>query len=99
MHKATPPPPWRRWAVLFVSCFGVLLASIQTSALIIAFPVLIIALETPLQTMLWVLLTVMLVIAAIVPLTGKVRDADRVSDSIWPEYLLNDDDDDTCVSL
>jgi MFS family permease len=79
---ATPPiaksaptaHPRARWFVLFVSAFGVLLASIQTSALIIAFPDLVRELHTTLTTMIWVLLVVMLVIAAIVPLAGRLGD-------------------------
>ena len=48
---AGPPDwPWRRWIVLAISCVGVFLASVSTSALIIAFPKLIIELHTQLSS-------------------------------------------------
>ena len=83
---AKPPPPHaapvsadrdhgsRRWAVLFVSSIGVFLASVSTSALIIAFPKLIIELNTQLGTMMYVLLVVLLMIACVTPIAGKLGD-------------------------
>ena len=66
--------PWRRWIVLAISCIGVFLASVSTSALIIAFPKLIVQLETELATMMWVLLVVLLMIACVTPIAGKLGD-------------------------
>lgn len=75
-HPVVPPGDFaaRRWIVLFVSCVGVFLASVSTSALIIAFPTVIIALKTELATMMWVLLVVLLCIASVAPLAGKLGD-------------------------
>ena len=68
------PASWDRWVVLAISSMGVLLASVQTSALIIAFPDLVIALNSSLTTMIWILLVVMLAIACVVPLAGRLGD-------------------------
>ena len=79
LPAAAPPPPppdwpWRRWIVLAISCIGVFLASVSTSALIIAFPKLIVELNTELATMMWVLLVVLLMIACVTPIAGKLGD-------------------------
>ena len=73
----TPPPPaWRgRWAVLAISCTGILLSSVSTSALVVAFPRLSEDLNVPLNSMLWVLLSVMVVICATAQIAGKLGDA------------------------
>ena len=66
--------PFSTWVVLFVSCFGVFMASVSTSALIIAFPVLLVDLSMTINTMMWVLLVLLLLIGAIVPVAGKLGD-------------------------
>ena len=73
-HLAPGDFPARRWIVLAISCVGVFLASVSTSALIIAFPKLIIELETTMNTMMWVLLVVLLMIACVTPIAGKLGD-------------------------
>ena len=76
--KKAPAPtgsvPLSIWIVLFVSSFGVFMASVSTSALIIAFPVLLIDLSMTINTMMWVLLVLLLLIGAVVPAAGKLGD-------------------------
>lgn len=71
-------PTWRvrseRWVVLAIVSTGALLAAVQSSALVIAFPTLIVALEADIATILWVLLSFLLVVSAIVPIVGKLGD-------------------------
>lgn len=62
------------WTLLFVSCFGVFMASVSTSALIIAFPVLLVELKMTINVMMWVLLVLLLMIGAVVPTAGKLGD-------------------------
>ena len=50
------------------------MASVSTSALIIAFPVLLIDLRMTINTMMWVLLVLLLMIGAVVPVAGKLGD-------------------------
>ena len=74
---ATPrkmPAPWKRWVVLLISCIGVLLASISTTALIIAFPRVLVSLEASISTMMYILLVVLLAICAVVPIAGRLGD-------------------------
>jgi MFS family permease len=66
--------PLSGWGILFISCFGVFMSSVSTSALIIAFPVVLIELEMTIETMMWVLLVLLLVIGAVVPTAGKLGD-------------------------
>lgn len=60
--------------MLTIGCVGALLASIQSSALIIAFPKLVSDLDASITTIIWVLLSFLLVVAAVVPITGKLGD-------------------------
>eukprot|EP01040_Poterioochromonas_malhamensis_P005945 gene5945-6392_t len=66
--------PIRVWAVLLISCFGVFMASVSTSALVIAFPTLLADLDMSLNTIMWVLLILLLMIGAVVPTAGKLGD-------------------------
>jgi len=50
------------------------MASVSTSALVIAFPVILIDLQMSISTMMWVLLVILLMIAAVVPIAGKLGD-------------------------
>ena len=72
------PQTWRarseRWIVLAIVSTGALLAAVQSSALVIAFPTLIIALQADIATILWVLLSFLLVVSSIVPIVGKLGD-------------------------
>lgn len=65
---------WRRWVVLFVSAMGVFMATVSTSALVIAFPTIIKELRVPIATMMWILLVPLLMICAVVPIAGKLGD-------------------------
>lgn len=64
------PKPYERWIILVISCIGGLLAAIQSSALIIAFPKLMEELNADITNIIWVLLSFLLVVSAIVPVTG-----------------------------
>jgi MFS family permease len=76
VDKESHPPhiPLRIWTILFISSFGVFMASVSTSALIIAFPILLIDLRMTINTMMWVLLVLLLMIGAVVPVAGKLGD-------------------------
>lgn len=50
------------------------MASVSTSALVIAFPIVLVALNMTIATMMWVLLVLLLVIGAVVPIAGKLGD-------------------------
>jgi MFS family permease len=66
--------PFRVWVVLFISSVGVLLASISTTVLVIAFPTLLLELRTTISMMLWIILVLNLVVAASVSIAGKLGD-------------------------
>jgi MFS family permease len=69
-----PSVPLRAWLVLIIASFGVFIASVSTSALIIAFPVLLMDLNMTISSLMWVLLVVLLMIGAVVPTAGKLGD-------------------------
>ena len=74
---ATPPKvkvPLKVWLTLLISSCGVFLASVSTSALIIAFPVILADLQMTLDTLIWVLLVVMLMICSMAGSAGKLGD-------------------------
>mmetsp|Transcript_25181 Transcript_25181/g.22903 ORF Transcript_25181/g.22903 Transcript_25181/m.22903 type:complete len:146 (-) Transcript_25181:12-449(-) len=50
------------------------MASVSTSALVIAFQVVLIDLDMTITTMMWVLLNLLLLLACIVPTAGKLED-------------------------
>jgi EmrB/QacA subfamily drug resistance transporter len=62
------------WTALSVTTVGALLASIQGSALIIAFPDIMTRLQTDFITIMWVLLGYLLITTAIVPVVGRLAD-------------------------
>ena len=66
--------PFRVWCILLISSIGVFMASVSTSALIIAFPVLLIELDITISTMMWVLLVILLMIGAVAGSAGKLGD-------------------------
>ena len=70
IHEVKGNVPWTVWATLFISSFGVFMAAVSTSALIIAFPVLLLTLNMTINTMMWVLLVLLLMIGAVVPTAG-----------------------------
>jgi EmrB/QacA subfamily drug resistance transporter len=62
------------WIVLSVTTTGALLASIQGSALIIALPNIMTDLEAGFLTIMWVLLSYLLITTALVPVVGRLAD-------------------------
>jgi MFS family permease len=66
--------PFRAWLVLATCSYGVFMASVSTTALIIAFPVLLQDLNMTIGTLMWVLLVILLLVGAVVPTAGKLGD-------------------------
>ncbi|MGA9098086.1 MAG: MFS transporter [Methanotrichaceae archaeon] len=62
------------WTALSVTTVGALLASIQGSALIIALPDILTRLDTDFITIMWVLLSYLLITTAVVPVVGRLAD-------------------------
>jgi EmrB/QacA subfamily drug resistance transporter len=62
------------WVVLSVTTAGALLASIQGSALIIALPDIMTDLQSNFLTIMWVLLSYLLITTALVPVVGRLAD-------------------------
>jgi len=62
------------WVALSVTTVGALLASIQSSALVIALPDVMTGLGAGFLTILWVLLGYLLVTTALVPVVGRLAD-------------------------
>ena len=62
------------WIVLSVTTTGALLASIQGSALIIALPNIMTDLQAGFLTIMWVLLSYLLITTALVPVIGRLAD-------------------------
>ncbi len=62
------------WVALSVTTVGALLASLQGSALLIALPEIMTALQTGFLTIMWVILSFMLITTAVVPVVGRLSD-------------------------
>ena len=62
------------WIALSVTTVGVLMASIDGSAVIIALPTILADLQASFITMMWVLLGYLLLVATIVPVVGRLAD-------------------------
>jgi EmrB/QacA subfamily drug resistance transporter len=62
------------WTVLSVTTVGALLASIQSSALLIALPNIMTSLNADFLTVLWVLLSYLLITTAMLPIVGRLAD-------------------------
>ena len=69
-----PPVSLQAWVLLACASYGVFMASVSTTALIIAFTILLEELHMEMSTLMWVLLVVLLMIAACVPTAGKLGD-------------------------
>jgi MFS family permease len=67
-------PPSFRWFVLVLSTISILLASVQGSALIVALPDVLEGLDAQFTTIMWVLFAYLIVITALVPITGEISD-------------------------
>ena len=66
--------PFKCWVNLFISCAGVLMASISSTALVIVFPQLMAELDASISTVLYSLIMLMLMIACLVGIVGKLGD-------------------------
>jgi MFS family permease len=66
--------PPSRWTLLFITTLAALLASFQSSALIMALPSLIKELDMTIDGCLWILDAFMLIIAIAVPFTARIGD-------------------------
>jgi len=66
--------PGYEWTVLSVTTIGVLMATMQSSALLIALPDIMGSLHMGLFTVMWVLLIYMLITTAMIPLFGRLAD-------------------------
>ena len=62
------------WVVLSVTTVGVLLASIQESALLISLPDMMTSLHMDFLTVMWVLLSYLLITTIMVPIFGRLSD-------------------------
>src|SRR5579859_4695076 len=62
------------WVALSVTTVGALLASIQGSALLIALPNILASLDAQFHTIMWVLLSYLLITTACVPVVGRLAD-------------------------
>lgn len=60
------------WVVLSVTTVGVLLASIQESALLISLPDMMNSLHMSFLTVMWVLLSYLLITTVMVPIFGRL---------------------------
>lgn len=62
------------WVALSVTTVGALLASVQGSALLIALPDVLTSLHAQFLTIMWVLLSYLLITTALVPVVGRLAD-------------------------
>ncbi|MGZ4904322.1 MAG: MFS transporter [Halobacteriota archaeon] len=62
------------WIALSVTTIGALMAAIDASAVIIALPTIMAELQASFVTIMWVLLAYMLILAAVVPVVGRLAD-------------------------
>jgi EmrB/QacA subfamily drug resistance transporter len=62
------------WIALSVTTIGALMAAIDASAVIIALPTIMADLQADFITIMWVLLSYMLILAALVPVVGRLAD-------------------------
>ena len=62
------------WTVLSVTTVGALLASVQSSALLIALPDIMTSLHADFLTVLWMLLSYLLITTAMLPIVGRLAD-------------------------
>lgn len=62
------------WAVVSVTTLGAFLANIQSSALVLALPDVLLGLHATFETILWVLLGYLLITTTLVPLIGRLSD-------------------------
>lgn len=66
--------PGYEWIALSVTTVGALLASIQSTSLLIALPDILTSLKASFLTVMWVLLAYLLITTALVPVVGRLAD-------------------------
>src|SRR5579859_1683826 len=72
-RDATPSSDYA-WVALSVTTLGALQASLQSSALLIALPDMLVKLQAGFLTIMWVLLGYLLITTALVPVIGRLAD-------------------------
>ncbi|MGH2460676.1 MAG: MFS transporter [Chloroflexota bacterium] len=68
------PLPGYEWTALSVTTLGALLASLQSTALLIALPDILVKLQASFLTVMWILLGYLLITTALVPVIGRLAD-------------------------
>lgn len=66
--------PGYEWVALSVTTLGALLAALQGSALLIALPDILVKLQANFLTVMWILLSYLLITTALVPVIGRLAD-------------------------
>ncbi|MGZ4915743.1 MAG: MFS transporter [Halobacteriota archaeon] len=74
IHTSKGTPINYEWIALSVTTIGALMAAIDASAVIIALPTILAELQASFITVMWVLLAYMLILAAVVPVVGRLAD-------------------------
>lgn len=67
-------PPGYEWVALSVTTLGALLASMQSTALLIALPDILVKLQASFLTVMWLLLGYQLITTVLVPVIGRLAD-------------------------
>src|SRR3954463_204014 len=73
-HDDNAMRPGYQWVALSVTTLGALLAALQSSALLIALPDIMVDLHAKFLTIMWVLLGYLLITTALVPIIGRLAD-------------------------
>src|SRR5579884_1904829 len=75
-HRADvrPESAGYEWTALSVTTLGALLASLQSTALLIALPDILVKLQASFLTIMWILLGYLLITTALVPVIGRLAD-------------------------
>jgi EmrB/QacA subfamily drug resistance transporter len=68
------PAAGYEWVALSVTTLGALLASLQSSALLIALPDILVKLQASFLTVMWILIGYLLITTALVPVIGRLAD-------------------------
>lgn len=72
--RPTSPGAGYEWIALSVTTLGALLASLQSSALLIALPDILVKLQASFLTVMWLLIGYLLITTALVPVIGRLAD-------------------------
>ncbi|MBX6771129.1 MAG: MFS transporter [Chloroflexi bacterium] len=74
IESVTDPTDGYEWVALSVTTLGALLATIQSSALLIALPDMLVQLRASFLTIMWLLLGYLLITTTFVPVIGRLAD-------------------------